>query len=126
MGDVSPTCYTNADFTIACLAVDVEMAAGQLGVVEIDESNRIVDFQEKPSNPKSTDGDESRLCMGIYVFSQDYLAKRLREDANDDASSHDFGRDIIPHGINRGIISSAMNFIIPKMINHRTGVMLVQ
>ena len=43
---------TNADFTIACLAVDVEMAAGQLGVVEIDESNRIVDFQEKPSNPK--------------------------------------------------------------------------
>ena len=95
---------TNADFTIACLAVDVEMAAGQLGVVAIDESNRIVGFQEKPSNPKPIDGDESKalVSMGIYVVSQDYLAKRLREDANDDASSHDFGRDIIPHGINRG------------------------
>ena len=92
---------TVADFSVACMTVDMETAAGQFGVMEVDESGRIIGFEEKPANPKTIPGqnDKALASMGIYVVSQDYLAASLREDANLQGSSHDFGHDIIPKGI---------------------------
>jgi len=40
--------------------------------------------------------------MGIYVFSTKFLFEELRRDASDTGSSHDFGKDIIPHLVKQG------------------------
>ena len=74
---------TVADFSVACMTVDMETAAGQFGVMEVDESGRIIGFEEKPASPKTIPGQNDKVLasMGIYVVSQDYLAARLREPA---------------------------------------------
>src|SRR6476469_7739996 len=58
-----------ADMTVGCVEVDPKEAAGQLGVMEVDESYRIIGFQEKPQEPKTIPGKpETALgSMGIYV-----------------------------------------------------------
>ena len=106
---------TVADFSVACMTVDMETAAGQFGVMEVDESGRIIGFEEKPASPKTIPGqnDKALASMGIYVVSQDYLAASLREDANLQGSSHDFGRDIIPKGLQRGDHFQAHEFRNP-------------
>jgi glucose-1-phosphate adenylyltransferase len=57
-----------------------------------------LDFLEKPADPPAMPGraDASLASMGIYVFETRYLIERLREDAANPDSSHDFGKDIIP------------------------------
>ena len=65
--------------------------APRFGIMNTDESGRIVAFEEKPAKPKS-----NLASMGIYIFNRDYLAKYLTEDAKSETSSHDFGKDIIP------------------------------
>ena len=65
--------------------------APRFGIMNTDESGRIVAFEEKPAKPKS-----NLASMGIYIFNRDYLAKYLTEDARSETSSHDFGKDIIP------------------------------
>ena len=104
-----------ADFSIACLRVPVNVAAGQLGVLEIDENNRVQSFDEKPEKPKTLLGDAGHVfaSMGIYVISRRYLSKRLREDAQLQDSSHDFGKDIIPSGIKSGDYFHAHKFQNP-------------
>lgn len=79
-----------ADVTIGVYSVPLE-EAHRFGVLELDASGRMVDFQEKPPQPKST-----WVSMGIYCFKRDVLIEALQEDANLAASSHDFGRDIVP------------------------------
>jgi glucose-1-phosphate adenylyltransferase len=66
--------------------------------MHVDASDRILSFQEKPANPPGMPGnpDVSLASMGIYVFDTRYLFDRLREDAADPHSSHDFGKDLIP------------------------------
>jgi glucose-1-phosphate adenylyltransferase len=87
-----------ADLTIACMKVPLDQASG-FGVLAVDEAQRIVDFQEKPAQARPL--PESPGCvlasMGIYVFSKDVLCHELRGDHNRGESSHDFGKDIIPH-----------------------------
>ena len=87
----------NADLTVAALNVDQE-SAKSFGVMEVNEENRLVGFEEKPSEPKTIPGDgESCLAsMGIYVFTARFLFEQLLKDANDSESSHDFGKNIIP------------------------------
>ncbi len=92
-----------ADFTIACTAVPRSQASG-FGIMQVDESGRIIDFEEKPADPKPIPGqpDMSLVSMGIYVFSLDYLRMHLERDAADASSSHDFGKDVIPYAIGHG------------------------
>lgn len=91
---------SGADFTVACKRVPRKDATG-FGVIAVDEDNRIVGFEEKPADPRPVPGDPevSLASMGIYVFSMDYLREHLRRDSSDSESSHDFGNDIIPHGV---------------------------
>jgi glucose-1-phosphate adenylyltransferase len=87
----------DADVTVACIEVSVEEAAS-FGVMQVDETDRIVDFVEKSPTPPTMPGDPDRCLasMGIYVFETGFLAAQLALDAADPNSSHDFGKDIIP------------------------------
>jgi glucose-1-phosphate adenylyltransferase len=87
-----------ADMTISCLEVPIEEAAGAYGVLTVDESGRIIEFNEKPAEPTPIPGQPG-LClasMGNYLFNTDFLYEQLIKDADDPKSSHDFGNDIIP------------------------------
>ncbi|ATM05800.1 TPA: glucose-1-phosphate adenylyltransferase [Raoultella planticola] len=83
--------------TVACMPVPVE-EANAFGVMAVDENDKIIEFVEKPANPPTMPGDETRslASMGIYVFDAEYLYQLLAEDDRDEGSSHDFGKDIIP------------------------------
>jgi glucose-1-phosphate adenylyltransferase len=71
--------------------------AHRFGVVVVDENERVTGFLEKPREPVPMPGSDFALAsMGVYIFDTDVLVSALETDANDDASSHDFGKDIIP------------------------------
>jgi len=91
-----------ADMTVACLEVPIADATA-FGVMGVDENSRVVEFAEKPANPVSMPGDPSKslASMGIYVFNTHFLFEQLVRDADDSHSSHDFGRDLIPHIIKK-------------------------
>jgi len=90
-------CESGADVTIGALLVDKEDAR-QFGVMQTDTSSRVIGFQEKPREPTTIPGSATQCLasMGIYVFSARLLFELLLEDANSQASSHDFGKDILP------------------------------
>ncbi len=87
-----------ADMTVCCLEVPVEEAAGAFGVMAVDENNRVRNFEEKPANPSPIPGQTALTLasMGNYVFNTEFLFDQLRKDSLSEASSHDFGHDIIP------------------------------
>jgi glucose-1-phosphate adenylyltransferase len=87
-----------ADLTIGVLPVMREEAARQFGVLEVDDDNRVLGFQEKPADPKPIPGDGGRCLasMGIYVSSTPFLFEELCRDATRHGSRHDFGGNIIP------------------------------
>ena len=80
----------NADCTIAVLDVPIEEAS-RFGIMSVDEDSKIYKFEEKPKNPEST-----MASMGIYIFTKSKLVDYLTRDAEDPASSNDFGKNIIP------------------------------
>ena len=86
-----------ATLTISAGTVGRKEATG-LGVIEVDQEQRVIGFAEKPANPRPIPGrpDRAYASMGIYIFSFDQLKKLLEQDAADPHSSHDFGKDIIP------------------------------
>lgn len=100
-----------ADLTVACIEVPLQEASS-LGVMSIDADQRVVDFQEKPQFPQPMPGqpDKALASMGIYVFSAKFLYEQLERDAQDPSSSHDFGKDVIPHCV-RNHRTFAQNFI---------------
>ena len=86
----------NADLTIGALPVTVDEAKA-FGVMQVDASQRIVGFEEKPADPQPIPGEDRCLAsMGIYVFTARFLFEQLCRDATLLGSSHDFGKDIIP------------------------------
>lgn len=82
----------NADITIAAMPVPMEEAK-RFGIVVTDDKNRIIEFEEKPENPKS-----NLASMGIYIFSWPVLKEALLELS--EQSACDFGKHIIPHCFN--------------------------
>lgn len=94
---------SGADVTIGCLEVPRMEAVG-FGVVHVDETDRIIDFVEKPADPPAIPGkpDSAFASMGIYVFRTQFLIEELRRDAADPNSSRDFGKDIIPYIVKNG------------------------
>ena len=107
----------NADLTIGALPVTPEEAKG-FGVMQVDESQRIVGFEEKPDQPKPIPGEERCLAsMGIYVFTARFLFEQLCRDATLPGSSHDFGKDIIP-----SIIDSQRVFAFPFRDENRKSI----
>lgn len=85
-----------ADATIAVLEVPME-EAHRFGIMNTDGDSRIVEFEEKPKNPKS-----NNASMGIYIFNWPVLRAYLSEDDKDKTSAHDFGKNIIPKMLNGG------------------------
>ena len=87
----------NAVATVACMEVGLEEARA-FGVMAVDPEQRILDFEEKPAEPRALpDNPQSALAsMGIYVFNVDVLRAVLQADHADPESSHDFGNDILP------------------------------
>ena len=94
---------SKADATISVIEVDPKEAS-RFGIMAVDNTDRIVEFQEKPKKPKS-----NLASMGVYVFSWKILRKYLIADKNAD-TDHDFGGDIIPAMLNDGLKLQAYRF----------------
>lgn len=86
----------DAACTIAVIDVSLEEAS-RFGILNTNEDGSIYEFEEKPAHPKSTNAS-----MGIYVFSWKELRKYLIEDAKNENSSNDFGKDVLPAMLNAG------------------------
>jgi glucose-1-phosphate adenylyltransferase len=86
-----------ADVTLAALEVPLADAT-RFGILSIDQSDRVVGFDEKPANPTPVPGspDVALASMGIYIFKADVLVRALEDDAPRTDSQHDFGRNILP------------------------------
>lgn len=85
-----------ADCTIATLEVP-KHEASRFGILASDEDKRVIDFEEKPTQPKSCDAS-----MGIYIFSTSVLVNYLQDDDKDPISTKDFGKNIIPAMLHSG------------------------
>ena len=86
-----------AGATLACLDVPLK-EAGRFGILSLASGGRVARFAERPEIPEPLPEDSGRALasMGVYVFSIDLLLRVLKADADQAASSHDFGADIIP------------------------------
>ena len=87
-----------ADMTVSCVELPCEEAAGQFGVMTVDETGRVIAFDEKPAKPNSIPGKPG-IClasMGNYIFNTEFLYEQVIKDADSPDSGHDFGRNIIP------------------------------
>jgi len=85
-----------ADLTVGAIRME-KRHSREFGVIQVDEGDQVIGFEEKPEEPKTIPGDPEGILasMGVYVFSTEILVRRLIEDARSD-STHDFGKDIIP------------------------------
>jgi len=99
-----------AEVTVAAIPAPRRMAA-EFGVIEADADGRILNFYEKKADAPTLPGDPERVyaSMGNYVFSTRALLRELERDADEEGSSHDFGRDILPAMVGRSRIY-AYNF----------------
>ena len=87
-----------AEVTVACMEVPLAEAR-EFGVMGVDGAQRITAFAEKPRDPQPMPAqpDRALASMGVYVFDAEFLYAQLARDAADTRSSHDFGKDLIPH-----------------------------
>jgi glucose-1-phosphate adenylyltransferase len=87
-----------ADMTVSCIEVPIKEAAGQLGVMTVDETGRVIAFDEKPENPAPVPGrpDVCLASMGNYIFNTAFLYEQVIKDADTPGTQHDFGRNVIP------------------------------
>ncbi|MHC5373666.1 glucose-1-phosphate adenylyltransferase [Enterococcus sp. LJL120] len=84
----------NADLTIAVIEVPLDEAS-RFGIMNTDENDQIVEFEEKPANPKS-----NLASMGIYIFNWQSLRKLLVDSQEAGVDMSDFGSNVIPRYIN--------------------------
>ena len=90
--------------TIAVLPVPME-EAHRFGIMNTDERDRIVSFEEKPKHPKS-----NKASMGIYIFNWKLLKRYMARDDADPDSENDFGKNIIPAMLHGGELMVAYPF----------------
>lgn len=93
-----------ADATIAVIEVPLKEAS-RFGIINVNTAGRIIDFEEKPAEPKSC-----LASMGIYIFNWKLLRKMLLQDMASENSSHDFGKDMIPAMLKEGFNLFAYQF----------------
>ena len=93
-----------ADVTIAVRPVPMEVASS-FGIMNIDENDHIIEFEEKPKKPKS-----NLASMGVYIFTWKLLREYLTADEKDSKSQNDFGKNIIPNLLNDGKTMLAYRF----------------
>jgi glucose-1-phosphate adenylyltransferase len=93
-----------ADATIAVIEVPWK-EANRFGIMNTDKGHRVIEFEEKPAEPKS-----NLASMGIYIFNWQVLKKYLLEDERIVTSTHDFGHDIIPKMLNDNLNLTAYPF----------------
>jgi glucose-1-phosphate adenylyltransferase len=93
-----------AHATIAVIEVPWE-EANRFGIMNTNEADQIIEFDEKPKNPKS-----NLASMGVYLFNWKHLKKYLTEDEKDSNSTNDFGKDIIPKMLEDGANLQAYRF----------------
>ena len=94
----------NADVSIAVMEVPWEEAS-RFGIVNVNEDKKIVEFDEKPKNPKN-----NMASMGIYMFKWKELRKYLVKDNKDKESENDFGKNVLPMMLNEGKSMYAWSF----------------
>jgi glucose-1-phosphate adenylyltransferase len=79
-----------ADLAVSVMEVDWEEAS-RFGITNVNQEMKIVEFEEKPENPKN-----NMASMGIYIFKWSILKEALLKDAKNPESQHDFGKNVIP------------------------------
>ena len=102
---------TDAEVTVAAVPVPLKEAR-EFGVIEVDEQGHIKAFHEKVENPPPMPGrpDMALASMGNYIFKTGPLLETLERDAVLDSSAHDFGKDIIPAMVARGVGAYVYDF----------------
>jgi glucose-1-phosphate adenylyltransferase len=85
-----------ADATLAVIEVPWEDTR-RFGIMNTDAHDRIIEFDEKPAKAKN-----NLASMGVYIFRWQYLKHYLTQDAKEQDSAHDFGRNILPSMIDNG------------------------
>ena len=85
-----------AAVTLAVMEVPWEDCS-RFGIINVDKDNFVVEFDEKPENPKN-----NMASMGIYVFTWSILREYLLKDGQDKESDHDFGKNILPRMLEEG------------------------
>ena len=93
-----------ADITIAVRPVPMEIAPS-FGIMNVDKDDHIIEFEEKPKQPKS-----NLASMGVYIFNWKMLREYLINDENDPNSKNDFGKNIIPNMLNDKRVMLAYRF----------------
>ena len=93
-----------ADATIAVREVPWEEAS-RFGIMNTNSDGTIIEFEEKPKNPKS-----NKASMGVYIFTWEKLRQYLTADEEDKKSSNDFGKNIIPNMLNDKQVLVAYDF----------------
>ena len=87
---------TGAACTVATITVPMDEAS-RFGLCNTNPDGSIYEFEEKPKNPKN-----NQASMGIYIFTTKTLIEYLETDEEDENSSNDFGKNIIPNLLNNG------------------------
>ncbi len=93
-----------ADVTLSCVALPLRECQ-QMGLMQVDDSFRVIGFQEKPRQPKALPADPTMALanMGVYVFKTEPLVRALIYNARHD-NEHDFGKNIIPRMIKKDAV----------------------
>lgn len=101
----------DADFTISAMVIKKDDAS-RFGIIEVDEHGRVIGFEEKPESPRELPGKPG-FCltsMGNYIANIPALIEVVSEDAQVEKSSHDFGKDVIPFMLKKGLRMYAYDF----------------
>lgn len=94
----------HAALTISAIPIPISEAS-EFGIIEVDDDWRLIGFQEKPQTTPKSIPNRPDMClasMGNYIFEADELVREVQQDSENQASHHDFGKDIIPKMLAEG------------------------